>query len=122
MLSAARCYGRLGGGGEFGRDGAGAAMWTTDADVGFRVRSMSAFGKADPKAERDCIVSGRALARRWRQDRRWRCDRASIREGRHGVGGGGARMRRGRGSISMTIIGAPQCRQTKVGTGALSAG
>jgi hypothetical protein len=35
-------------GGEIGGDSAGVAMLAMGADVGFAVRRMSAFGKADP--------------------------------------------------------------------------
>jgi len=77
-LSVARCYGHLIRAGGVGGDGAGAAMQVAALQFAFAGRSMSALGKADPKAERDCIVSGRAQARPRREDRRWRRDRVSI--------------------------------------------
>src|SRR5882724_3305138 len=89
----------------------------TRRKVGYARCRMSAFGKSVPIADLDCIVGGRAQARRWLEVRRRRRDRVSIGDVRHGArsGRGGALIWNVGAKVSITIMGAPQCRQTKVG-------
>src|SRR5262245_57784515 len=109
-LVAAKCYGGLSGssaaGGVEGEEG----LIGGCVCGGFAGSWKSPFGTPILIADAVSMDRGKAPP-----GRRWRRDLRAMFDGDHGTanGIGGARIWCGGGSVSMTSIGAPQCRHTK---------
>ena len=86
---------------------------------GFASNRVSTSWILIPIAVASFAERGKACPSRGSGELRWRRDGSACGDGIHCVpsGIGGARMRSGRASSSMMIIGAPQWRQKNVGGG-----